>query len=231
MKNVEFLLDKALDIDIGDSFMDEKIGEYEFGKERILDLHPDLLGWQNKPGSERTDAVTAYVNDFYSNHSTELDQSIEKARSTWQEIENAFFQEMIKLLGELHFYEPKTMYGKPSIFACAVIEDDGKSFQFHYRLPLDDPNEFKRNVAHELVHFLTDAFMKSNGFTNLLEDWDFREILPVLILNEPNFLGLTKKEEKGYPQHQGSFTEKCKDLWQKSANFLEFLDKAQASKQ
>ncbi len=231
MKKVEFLLDKALDIDIGDSFMDEKIGDYEFGKERILDLHPDLLAWKGKPGDDRTKAVTAYVDEYYVEYSADLNQSMVKAKSIWQKIENDFFKEMTKLLGELDFYEPTIMYGKPSIFACAVIEDDGKSFQFHYRLPLDDPNEFKRNVAHELVHFLTDAYMKERGFTSLLEDWDFREILPVLILNKPNFLGTTKKKEKGYPQHQGSFTEKYKDLWQKSANFLEFLDKVRASKQ
>ncbi len=231
MKNVEFLLDKKLDIDIGDSFMDEKIDGYEFGKERILDLHPDLVVWQNKPGTARANAVTKYVNDYYTDHSVAFGQSLKQAKLTWQEIEADFFHELTKLLGELDFYVPTTIYGKLSIFACAVIEDDGRSFQYYYRLPLDDPNEFKRNVAHEILHFLTDAYMKDHEFTGLLDDWDFREILPVLILNEPNFLALTKKEEKGYPQHQGSFIERYKDLWQKSDNFLEFLDKAQTSKQ
>ncbi|GEM_PF-1170607 len=230
MKNVEFLLDKKLDIDIGDSFMDAKIGDYEFGKERILDLHPNLAIWQNKPGNSRTQAVAKYVNDYYTDHSIALDKSLEKATFNWQKIEADFFHELTKLLGEFDFYAPTTMYGKPSIFTCAVLEDDGKSFQYYYKLPLDDPNEFKRNVAHEIVHFLTDAYMKDHEFTNLLEDWDFREILPVLILNEPNFLVLTKKKEKGYPQHQGSFTERYKKLWQKSDSFLEFLDKAQNSK-
>lgn len=231
MLTINFTTDEALDADIVDAFIDQKIGNLDFGQERIIDLHPELAPWRGHEGPDRTQAMVEYVTKYYSDNHLAFEQNLSHASKIWDEINDAFFVEMTKIFGPLDFYRHSRMIGKLSAFACAVIEDDGCSFQIHYLLPTANPHEFCRGVAHEAVHFLTDAFMAEHGFSILLADWDFREILPVLILNSPSVVFLTKQPEYGYNQHRGEFLDHYKELWNKSENFLEFLHNAQKTKE
>ena len=133
MKSVIFKIDKELDIDIGDSFIDDKIEDLDFGQERIIDIHPDLSIWKGKPGSERKKAIQEYVSNIYESQNQELISSLELAQSIWEKVEKPFFKEMEKIFGSLDFYKHDKIVGKTSIFAAAVIEDDGRSFQFFYK--------------------------------------------------------------------------------------------------
>jgi hypothetical protein len=231
MITVNFATDEALDADIADAFIDQKVGNLDFGQERIVNLHPELALWKGREGADRTKAMVEYVKRYYSTNIRAFEKNLSLASKIWDEINDSFFREMAKIFGELDFYPHKRMTGKLSAFACAVIEDDGHSFQIRYSLPTDNPHEFSRGVAHEAVHFLSDAFMTRYGFTDLLADWDFREILPVIILNKPSILALTKQPEYGYNQHQGKFLDYYQELWNKSENFLEFLHNAQKAKE
>lgn len=230
MPKIVFTTDEGLDIEIADSFIDQRMGDVDFGQERIINLHPQLSAWRNRPGSDRTMALTAYVKKFYEEHSHDFEDNLKKAAEIWGEVEAPFFTEMSKILGPLDFYPHDAMIGKLSVFACAVIEDDGRSFQVLYSLPTQDATEFTRGVAHEAVHFLTDAFMAKNNFSDLLEDWNFREVLPVMILNLPSVLVLTKRPECGYAQHQGAFLDGYRQLWSESKNFIEFLHTVRRAK-
>jgi len=224
---VKFNIDHKLDIDVIANFIDKKIGDFDFGQDRIISEHPKLEKAKLLSSNKKLSFVEEYVKEYYHKHANEIETATEKMQALWQEIEELYYTEIYRLFGGLDFYKPDLISAYVSITKCGVIGDDQKSFQIWYNT-MGEPTEVKRHVAHEVLHFYYYAYLDKKGMKKILQDWDTAEIFNVVILNLPQFIKLTGKKEEGYKIHQNKLRF-YKDLWVKSGELDKYLSSIQGS--
>ncbi len=220
---VQFKISKKFDKEIGVYFLNNKIGKYDFGKDRIISEHPIFSTWRKLSEEDLWKQVNPYVNQYYREHKAEIEASLVTMQAIWNEIAKQYFHEIEKIFGPLSFYRTKTITAHLSIFKCGVIEDNMRGFQIWYKTE-SEPDEVRRHVAHEVLHFYYYTYLKKTKQDVLREDWDAAEIFNRIILNLPAFRDLTGKEEFGYAMHTRSLS-KYRKLWQASSGVDEYLGK------
>lgn len=220
---VKFKISKKFDKEIGVYFLNNKIGKYDFGKDRIISEHPVFSKWRKLSEEDLWRQVGPYVDQYYHDHMTEIENSLVAMQGTWDEIAEQYFKEVEKIFGPLSFYRARIITAHLSIFKCGVIEDNLRGFQIWYKTE-SESDEVRRHVAHEILHFYYYAYLKKTKRHTLREDWDAAEIFNRIILNLPEFRDLTKKEELGYAMHTRSLS-KYRKFWQASSNIDEYLGK------
>lgn len=226
--SVKFRIDKKLDKEVGLDFINKRIGGYDFGKDRIINSHPDLKNIRKLKKIKLEKELNSYIDEFYKLHKKDILESLTKTEKVWQKIEKKYFKEIEKLFRDLNFYKPKTITAYLSIFKCGVLCDDGKSFQLWHEIVNRDSAEVKRHVAHEVLHFYYYSYLKKKGYQKLAKNWDLAEIFNVVILNLSQFRNLTNKKELGYTIHRRRF-QKYKKMWQQSKDLDDYLVKAERS--
>jgi hypothetical protein len=220
---IYFKISKKFDKEIGVYFLNNKIGKYDFGKDRIISEHPVFSKWRKLSEEDLWKQVGPYVDRYYRENGVEMESSLAAMQSMWDKVAGGYFSELEKIFGPLSFYRAKKITAHLSIFKCGVIEDNLRGFQIWYKT-VSEPEEVRRHVAHEVLHFYYYAYLKKTGREKLRENWDAAEIFNRIILNLPAFRGLTEKEELGYSMHTRSLP-KYRKLWQSSSNLDEYLDK------
>ncbi len=220
---VRFKISKKFDKEIGVYFLNNKIGTYDFGKDRIISEHPVFSKWRKLSEEELWKQVGSYVDRYYIEHQAEIESSLVIMQAIWDAISEQYFQGIEKLFGSVSFYRAKTITAHLSIFRCGVIEDNLRGFQIWYKTE-SEPDEVRRHIAHEVLHFYYYAYLKKTKHEKLLENWDATEIFNRIILNLPEFKILIGKEELGYSMHTRSLP-KYRKLWQSSSNLDEYLSK------
>ncbi len=220
---VTFSLDKEYDKKSLLEFIDDKDEFLDFGKERIIQFHPELEQHREKEQKIQEKEISLYVDFFYKEYESELQLSSEKLQSIWDGIASQYFLEIKKLFGSLNFYKQKIIKASPSITNCGDIADDHTSFHVWYKW-YEKPEEAKVLIAHEILHFYYYAYVKEKEYKNLIDNWDLAEIFNVVILSLPQFVQLTGKPDFGYEQHDDYFPYYRK-LWKKSSSLDEYLQK------
>ncbi|MCX6738847.1 MAG: hypothetical protein NT098_02210 [Candidatus Parcubacteria bacterium] len=215
-------INKNFDIEIGTHFLNNKIGNYDFGKDRIISEHPEFSKWRKLPEKEIFKKVKPYVNSYYKEQEKELNDSVVSIQKIWDEIEDSYFTELSKVFGRLDFYKPKKISASLSIFKCGVIDDNMKNFQIWFKTE-NEPNEVRRHIAHEVLHFYYYAYLQTHHFDKLKDNWDLAEIFNRIILNLPQFLNLTKQKEIGYTQHT-RLLPKYQKTWGHSSSIDQYLE-------
>lgn len=223
---VRVTVDKQYDKESLLEFLDDRDPEYDFGYDRIIQWHPALESYRGKPKEEQRKAIDSYVDGFYDEHLGELEASARVIQAMWNEMSAAYFQEVKRLFGPLGFYEVKTITVSPSLALCNDIKDDFTGFHVWYRLS-ENPEEIKRLLAHEILHFYYYTYVRSKGFHLLADQWDLAEIFNRVILGLPQFLDIIKLADNGYEQHDRHMPY-YENLWKKSSSLDAYLQRTNA---
>lgn len=226
---VRFVLDQKFDADIASSFLNEKVGKYDFGRDRILKLHPEFSAWRKLAPAKQRQLIKAATASFYKEKENALARSLATMQKIWDKISPDYFQEMERIFGSLSFYKPKIIKAKLSIFQCGVIDNNLTAFQIWHGVT-HDPAEVRRHVAHELTHFFYYTYLRTHGYSQLAKDWDLAEITNRIILNQPSMLRLTKKKDMGYSFHTRKIP-RYRKIWEKSSSVEQFLETLTRSKE
>jgi|SRR3989344_5094354 len=220
---VKTILDKKWDEEVFIYFLDERDNVYDFGYDRIIALHPDIVSARGKSEEEKRAIIALYIDRYYQNNQQYIEDAKEKMQILWNDISAKYFIELEKIFGSLDFYQPKEIRAALSIAKTGVIGDDNASFQIWYQT-IKEPDEVRRHFAHEILHFCYYAYLKKEGLKTLSDNWDLAEIFDVVILGLPQFVSLIGKEDQGYKQHEKYFSY-YKKLWAKGVNLDEYLEK------
>ncbi len=193
-----YQLNKELDKEMALAFLPHVQGGVDFGKTIWID-HPLLkdIEHQNKK------YISDYFDHFYTDHFTQLDNTVRMFQKNWNLVEQDFFQQCNNLFNKYEF--PKGKYiGYISTFNCNPRFLEDKTFQVYYLA--------KRNIqttAHELLHFIFYSYTQ-NQFPELTKTldpntgvyWQVAEIFNTTILNTEPFKHLLGSGEEGYPQQR-----------------------------
>ncbi len=220
--HVQFILDQRFDAEIASTFLNEKVGSYDFGHDRILRRHSALASCRHMSEKERLPIIHAYVKQYYIEHTHDISQSLKRMQRTWDRIESNFFPALEQVFGSLSFYRPVKIRAKLSIFTCGIVDNNLRAFQIWYGTA-NEPAEVRRHVAHELLHFYYYTYLKKHGYSKLASDWDAAEIFNRIILNEPSFLRLTKRKELGYAHHTRRVP-RYRQIWERSESLDQYLN-------
>lgn len=220
---VKTILDKKWDEEMLIYFLDERDNVYDFGYDRIIALHSDIMSVRGKSEEEKSVIIGPYVDRYYQKNQQHIEDAKERMQILWNDISVKYFTELEKIFGSLDFYQPKEIRAALSIAKAGVIGDDNVSFQIWYQT-IKEPDEVRRHFAHEILHFYYYAYIEKRGFKTLSKNWDLAEIFDIVILRLPQFVSLIGKEDQGYKQHEKYFSY-YKKLWAKSVNLDEYLEK------
>ncbi len=220
---VKTVVNKEWDKEVLVHFLDERNGQYDFGHDRIITLHPDIISVRGKNEKEKSTIITPYIDRYYRNNLQTIEDARRGMQILWDDVSVKYFIELEKIFKSLDFYRPKEIRAALSIAKAGVIGDDNASFQIWYQTT-KEPNEVRRHFAHEILHFYYYAYLKKRDLKHLAENWDLAEIFAVVILGLPQFVSLIGKEDKGYQQHEKYFLY-YKTLWAKCSNLNEYLEK------
>jgi len=227
--SINIKINKNLDKQICRNFIDAKIGDFDFGKERIIDLHPELNKAHSKDKKERSKIINNYIDIHYKNNRQEIVEAKKFINTVWQEIENDYFKEVEKLFNNKVYLKNKKFTAFISIFSCSpLIESQG--WQIYYKIK--SKSEIKRIFAHKILHFFYYSYVKNNksvkSYYNNLdqeEHWTKAELFNVVILNQSDFQKIIGRKEKGYDIHKKYFSV-FKNSWKKSKNLNDYLIKS-----
>lgn len=219
-------VDKRLDRQICRCFINSKIGDFDFGKERITNIHPELEKARLKKKKEMNKFINKYINDYYNNNRLEIVKSKKKISNIWKKIENDYFLEICKFFNNKVCLKNKNFISFMSIFACSpLIEPQG--WQIYYKIK--DEAEIRRIFAHEILHLFYYSYVKSNKkiksfYKNLKEDdcWIKAELFNVIVLNQTQFRKIIGKKEEGYDIHKKYF-KLFENVWEKSRDIDDYL--------
>lgn len=225
---VRFVLDQKFDRDIAHSFLNERIGKYDFGYDRIIKLHPQFSVWRKLPPTKRRQLIKTASAALYEQNVQPITQALSVMQKIWDKISRDYFQEMEKIFGSLTFYKPRIIEAKLSIFQCGVIDKNLAAFQIWYGVS-HDAAEVRRHVAHELTHFFYYTYLRTHGYSKLTQDWDLAEIFNRIVLNQPSLLHLTKKKDMGYSFHTRKVP-RYRKIWEESTGVEQFLQTLTRSK-
>lgn len=207
-------------------FINSKIGDFDFGKERIIDIHPKLKSARGLKRKERNQMIDLYIDEYYKKNRKDIETSKEGIYKIWKEIEVEYFKEVEKLFNNKIYLKSKNFTSFLSIFTCSpIIEPQG--WQIYYKIK--NKSEIKRLFAHEILHFYYYGYIKNDKivkkyYKNMNEEeyWTKAEIFNVIILNQKQFQNIIGKKEEGYDMHKKYFKEYLY-AWNKSKNVNDFL--------
>ena len=183
---IEVIFDKELDKEVYLDFADFSMAGADFGA-RIRQDHPEI----------NHENFAAYVDRFYEANREELDRSADELRRKLNETQQAFFSAAREVFGV--DYSNLKSVGVLSIFDCNPRYPEKNLFQVYYRRDLLG----KMEVAyHETLHFMFFRFC-SEECADIIGDrdpnqgvyWELSELFNVIILNQPVFRGILKREE------------------------------------
>jgi hypothetical protein len=225
---VSVKINKRLDKQMCHMFINSKIGDFDFGKERILDLHPKLKTARLKKRKERNKLIDEYVDRYYENNKLKIKNAKKEIFETWNKVEQQYFFEVEKLFNNKIYLKNKNFVSFLSIFACSpMIEPQG--WQIYYKI--SDLGEIKRLFAHEILHFYYYSYIKNHKtiekhYKNLSDEdgWTKAELFNVVVLNQEQFQKIINKKDSGYDMHEKYF-KTFKEVWRKSKNLDDYLIK------
>jgi len=222
-------VNKNLDKQVCRNFIGAKIDDFDFGKERIIDLHSELRKVRIEKNKKRKNKfINDYLDNYYKNRRREIFKAKKFIFGSWQETEQNYFREVIKLFNNKVYLKNKKFIAFLSIFSCSpLVEPQG--WQIYYKIK--DKKEIRRIFAHEILHFFYYDYIKNNRQVkpyydklNQNELWIRAELFNVAALNQDNFRKIIGKKEKGYDIHKKYFG-LFKRSWRESKSLDDYLTK------
>lgn len=217
---ISIQLNKKLDKEIYLDFCDLKFAGANFG-ERIKKDHPNL----NKNN------YSEYIDSYYKENKEQLESAVNELQKEIANIEPNIFQSLKNIFG-VDFSDEKYV-GYLSIFDINPRFLDTKTFQVYCQRDLLGKIEV---VIHEITHFAFFAYCNKflPEITGKLDKnsgplWELSEIFNIIILNQPDFIEITKREELlFYPELKDKLTQ-IEKVWRDTGVELnDFITKSLA---
>jgi len=209
---IKIILDKNLDKETFLKFFELKVGGVDFGK-KIIEDHPTI----NKINYQK------YIDDYYDKNKKELTESLLEIDNLAQKKQADFFSAVKDVFKQ--DFSNKEYYGRLSIFDCNPRYLDKNVFQVYHKRR----NQDKLGVVfHEVLHFIFFDYCHAS-FGNIVNNmnqnqgkyWDLSEIFNVIVLNQPLFQKIIKKQEKiFYPKHKKIYST-IEKIWRESDGNME----------
>lgn len=215
MQKLRFHLNKELDKQMAEEFLDTKVGGIDFGQ-GIVRIHPAL----------RRDSIDQYFDRYYLEHEQEILDKTKTVEQAWHEKEGEYFSVTENLFGEHRFPEGEYI-AYPSIINCNPRFLDNKTFQFFYQRTVENIIYI---IAHELTHFIFFDFVEKKlgrEFAKLSEDsqWDLSEIFNIVVLRSDPYSNIIQRElVQPYPDHE-KYMRKFEQVFKDSSGIEEFIKK------
>ena len=180
--------------------MDTVGGGIDFGKEKIIDIYPELAKAKEVTGQERRVLIADFTKKYYSEHKTELDAKLREIREEWELVASSYFSGVDQI-----FNNPTWPHGDYicylSIFNCNPRFLETKSFQVYQGLS-DRTNYI---IAHEMLHFIFFDYLDKDeqDLKNTQDEhriWLLSEWFNDLMLNLPVFKQFGENVDSAYPE-------------------------------
>lgn len=232
---VKFELDLELDIWKLKTFSlrTDKPGGMDPSK-MVLDKHPMVAIFNEKPLEEREKLIRAYVEEIYNSKSEKLKNYCRMAKDCWE----ANKEEIYRTCGRL---SPNTAWPEGKYVGYITISPpcprflDLKTFQF----PAAGPEFAVRIAVHEMVHFIFFEYIRSRylpqlknppekEMQKLLEGkfiapiWGISEAFNLMVLTPENFSVYDANHPIGYTQLL-PLKEKMEDIWKECGEQIDQL--------
>jgi len=213
---IEIALNKELDSKVYQNFCDLKIAGADFAA-LIKRDHPNIL----------PENAEQYIDNFYNENKTVLEQSCDELLVALNEKQEMFFEALKKLFKT--DFKSNSYKGYVSIFDFNPRFIETNEFQVFYKRNIESKLSV---VFHEVLHF---AFFDYCDiyFTEKIKDldknsgklWELSEIFNVIVLNTPQFVAITSREEKIFYPQLTEKLEQAKIVWDKvGKNINKFID-------
>jgi len=216
MKKVSFKLNKKLDKDMINVFLDLKQGGLDFSG-CVLNPNPELKKVIDKKDKDIKKEINKYVNRIYEKKKETLDKKVKEFNQRWGKLEKSYFN-LIKDIFKLKTLPNHKYTGYLSIINCGPRFLEDRSFQVFYK----KPNDSMYVTMHEILHFFFYDYVFKNypKFRKLDPNkeilWELAEVFNSVILAESEFKKVHKqKRDWSYPAHR-KYLKNLKKLWQES---------------
>ncbi len=216
---VHFKINKELDKDLIDNFINFKTAGVDFGY-GLVKLHPQLAKVRELKGKERKEYISNYVEDIYLKNSEAFEKKKKETENSWARVENDYFSEAKKI------FKLKSLPKKYTAFLTIINSYprfiDKKEFCVGFFT--DDKHNIEI-ACHEIMHFFFYDYYYAHFEKKLTKNqlWDISEIFNPIILNTPNFSRLfAPRKETPYPAHEKAFPI-FNVLWNESIDIDDFF--------
>lgn len=225
MKKLRFYLNKKLDKQMAEEFLNVSGGGIDFGA-GIMRTHPQLSSLKSMDNTAQRDKILhAYFNNYYRVHRNAILRKIKNVRDAWYKQEQKYITTTENYFSDFKF--PKGKYiAYASIIDCNPRFLDSKTFQFFYKKNVVDAIYV---ITHELLHFIFFDFVKQKLEKEtkcLSEDelWDLSEIFNVVVLKSSRYRHIIRNQNSihTYPDHQ-HYIPRFEKAYKKSNNAEEFI--------
>lgn len=224
MNKLRFYLNKKLDEQMVEEFLDVRGGGIDFGK-GIVKIHPQLKSVKSlKNITQREKAIRVYLDSYYRIHGTAMLRKIERVQNVWRKQEQKYVAITEDFFGGFRF--PRGKYiAYASIINCNPRFLESKTFQFFYKKPTADAIY---TITHELLHFIFFDFVEKKlkkETKHLSEDqlWDLSEIFNVVVLKSPRYRRIINQRFViPYPDHR-HYIRQFEKAYRNSQNTEEFI--------
>lgn len=197
-------LNKKIDYKVYKNFCNLKFAGADFGA-IIKQDHP-LISTKN---------ADQYIEDFYNENRTILEQSCNDLMLILDEKQELFF-DALKTIFKTDF-RGNSYKGYLSIFDCNPRFVEAKEFQVFFMRSIENKLSV---VFHEVLHFAFFDYCEAN-FAEKIKGldkntgklWELSEIFNVILLNTPQLVGLIGREEKLFYPQLTEQLEQAKIVW------------------
>jgi len=210
-------LNKQLDKEIYLDFKDLVMAGADFGG-KIRKDHPGI----------NQDNYRKYIDDFYFTNEKELSEKLEQINKILVEKQDMFWLAVKNIFGE--DLSEKNYKGYLSIFNCNPRWTESGTFQVYYK---KDGLDMLEVAFHESLHFAFFDFCNAKlpeiakkYRVNSGPLWELSEIFNVIILNQPEFIEITEREEKLFYPALADKLEKIKLIWAKKLDMKKFIEES-----
>jgi len=209
-------LNKTFDKEVFQDFWGFCAEGADFGEHGIKRVHP-MITEQN---------FESYIDAYYEQNKIELASVRKELQSAVNASSEEYFSDVTKVFGK--DYSDTTYTGLLSIFDCNPRYIDEKRFQVFYKRDLLGKLGV---IYHEVLHFTFFEYAKSTcpEIVDTLDTdggsfWALSEIFNLIILNQPIFQKVLKREEKMfYPMLADYVDPICKIYNENKEDFCRFL--------
>ena len=233
--DVKFELDLELDIWKIKTFSlrTDKPGGMDPAK-LVLDKHPMVAIYNEKPLEEGEKLIRAYVEEIYNKKIEKLKNLCRMAKDCWEINKEEFYRTCARLIPNTAWPDGKYA-GYITISPPCPRFLDLKTFQF----PAADPEVAVRVAIHEMVHFIFFEYIRSRYLPQLINPpekemqkllegkfiapiWGISEAFNIMVLTHENFSIYGPNHPTGYTQLM-PLKEKMEVVWKECGENIDQL--------
>lgn len=216
-------------------FLNPKEGEWNW-EGNILAKHPLLKGDLEmiKDKRDREELIVHYFNAMHHKKFNSLKKSKRISQQIWNKLNDKYMHALTKVLGIGWPKRTKTIKAFMTLNPICPRDLENKSFQVYYGFKR---RQFAAIAMHEIFHFLyfeklKYVFRNRKQMSDHYLSLHLSEIAPYIVLNSEHFQKILRYKHKTYKEYHSidirntSLINHIKDLYSHSANFSDFLIKA-----